>query len=452
MAGSLQSEPAEADSRARVPEARAVDSPGLASLTARSRPAMLLALQRSAGNRAVQRLLARNGTAAPRPRSPAQPAIRILAREPAGGVAAPLDETSTGGRPDPRDYATFEEYVAAAPAPWSIEYLQGRWDAAGLEGDIVRTVLILGARILRAEADRLGIGIFRGLHARDVASLAAGLGMDPVVGMVPNPPANLDPALNTAEQSFRHLRPVPRKPPLPDWSPYMAGSDRISWTESLEIAAGRGKGWGTNVARLADLPSQYGVVMRGPRQLLADLALWRAHLQSQLPLAPNRRVRERIQWDLGSIERAEAHVVNLLEQETVGHVPNEAVTTHVVERIRLAEYGGYFLAGLSVLISGYNILSAEPDRRVAVTVDEAAAFGAELILPGTGPMASYATQSSRGEFHLMTRIFPHPFMWMIDAYLGETMEENDPAGAARIRRSFGSPLLETQMYMDLFRM
>jgi hypothetical protein len=399
--------------------------------TGDARVARLLSLQRTAGNRAVGKLVART---------------RTLAREPADSVTT---------APDPRAYDTFEEYAAAAPAPLSHEHLQEQWDSAGLEGDIVRTIMILGARMLRAEAERLGIGVFRGLHPRDAQSLAEGLGIDPVIGTSPSPPANVSPGLDTAEQTFRHTRPVPNvkagKPP-PWWSPYVAGSDRVSWTDSLDTAATRAASHGTNVARLADRPSLFGVVLRSPLQLLADLERWKGHLVAALETATSNTQRQKIEWDLGSVEKAQHHVTRLAESHTVGHVPNEAVTTHIVERIAVLRYGGYFLVGLSILVSAFNILSAEPGRVEEVTIDEAASWAAGSLIPWGGPMGSYATQSARGEFHPMTMVFPTPFTWMIDAFLGPAMEENDPAGAARIRRSIGNPLLETQMYMDLFRM
>jgi hypothetical protein len=423
---SIQSEPVEAaaGSEARLPEARAAAGQG-----GRAR---LLALQRAAGNRAVGRLVARMRND--------RPAVQVVAREPA--------ETA----PDPLDYETFEDYAAAAPSPWSLEYLQAEWDKAAVGNDVTRTSLILGAKLLSEEAKRLSTGIFRGLHERDVESLAKGEGMDPVAGRVPNPPANPNAELNTAERTFRHLRPVQQDQALPPWTPYEGGTDRISWTESLDVASGRGKGWGTNIARLVDDPASAGVVMRGPRQLLADLQVWRAHLQRQLEVAPNSKVRGRLKWDIKSIERCEAHVVELLEQETVGHVPNEAVITHVGERISLARNGGRFLAGLSVMLSAYEIIAADPDRRDEIAVDVVAAFAADLIspIPTAGPIVRYASESARGEFHPATMVMPIPPIWLIDAFLGGAMEENDPAGAARIRSAMGNSLLETYMYMDLF--
>jgi hypothetical protein len=187
-------------------------------------------------------------------------------------------------------------------------------------------------------------------------------------------------------------------------------------------------------------------------QLLSDLERWKGHLIAAAETAPSKTKRDKIERTIKSVEKAEGHVKKLAESHTVGHVPNQAVTTHVVERIAFLRYGGYFLVGLSILISAYNILSAEPGRVEEVTIDEAASWAAGNLVPWGGPMGSYATQSARGEFHPMTMVFPTPFTWMIDAYLGPVMEENDPAGAARIRRAIGNPLLETQMYMELFRM
>lgn len=348
--------------------------------------------------------------------------------------------------PDPGDYLTYEDYSAAAQGPWSDEYLRGRWDETGLGTDIIRVAFILGSKVLGEEATRLGTGMFRGVHPRDVASLAAGQGMDPVAGTNPLP------AADAAEMSFRHLRPVPKTTPLPSWSPHVAGSDRISWATDLGVAAKRATGWDTYVARLKDIAPQLGTVIRTPQELLQDLDAMEARLQAALATAASRTKQRAIAWDLDSIKRAREHVTNLAEWETVGHVPQNAVISYVLEKIQLLKVGGYVLLGLAMILSAWNILAADPDRHDEVAIDEAASWAAGWYIPWAGPMGSYATQSARGEFHPATMVLPIPFMWMLDAYLGPAMEANDPAGAAKIRAAIGSPLLETQMYMEMFHM
>ena len=305
---------------------------------------------------------------------------------------------------------------------------------------------ILGAKIMKSEAIRLGTGMLRGVHPRDAESLAAGKGMDPVVGTNPRP------AVDAAESSFRHLRPVPDTNPLPSWSPHVAGSDRISWATLLEVAAKRAEGHGTYVARLKEIAPELGTVIKTPQELLHDLDVMEARLRAALAAATSRSKQRPIEYDLKSIERARQHVTQLAEWETVGHVPQEAVTTHIVERINFLKVGGYVLVGLSLLISAWNIIAADPGRHDEVAIDEAAAFAVSWVIPWAGPIGSYATQSARGEFHPATMVLPIPGIWLLDAFLGPAMEANDPAGAAKIRRAIGNPLLETQMYMEMFRM
>ena len=115
--------------------------------------AALLALQRSAGNRAVQRLLAvgrlqRQGPAVAQP-APAPPAgVRLVAREPVGGTATPAAAdpapvTSIGGQqtiPLPWSQEFHEQWVAAgypqaAGPELSSEDLEQEWDEGGLGVD-----------------------------------------------------------------------------------------------------------------------------------------------------------------------------------------------------------------------------------------------------------------------------------------------------------------------------
>ena len=86
-------------------------------------------------------------------------------------------------------------------------------------------------------------------------------------------------------------------------------------------------------------------------------------------------------------------------------------------------------------------------------VDEAAGFAADLALPlpGSGNVAKYAVQSSRGEFHLMTKMFPTGYTWVLDATFGDVFDMIDEPSKRELREGSKSPLKALQMWERAFR-
>ena len=108
------------------------------------------------------------------------------------------------------------------------------------------------------------------------------------------------------------------------------------------------------------------------------------------------------------------------------------------------------MLGLSIILGVKRVLDADPDRADEVLVDEAAGLAMDLLLPGTGPIGTYATQTARGELKTLSLLFPTVYTWILDAYLGDILEEGDPEGARYIRRSMETPWGQVDLMRRLF--
>ncbi|MCO8123236.1 hypothetical protein NHH03_15920 [Stieleria sp. TO1_6] len=283
--------------------------------------------------------------------------------------------------------------------------------------------------------------LFRGLQPHDVASFQAGNGLSPVVGS--NPRA----AVSQAEMTYRHLR--------PGGNARIAGSNRISWTtvpEMAEVLAGKNQ---TNQVLALDpvMAKQNGVRIMSPKELLSDLEKYRSQLQSEIDSGTLGKGRlQRVNASLKAVSDAKGYVQTYGERHTVGPIPDEALlNAKQLKQIRSAQSAGRVLIGLSVFLSAKEVMDASPERRNAVLIDEVAAFSADMIMPMTGEAARYATQTSRGELRILSRMFPTAYTWAIDAYFGEAIEASDPEGVKYFNWSMRSWDRQLQMFSRMFR-
>lgn len=181
-----------------------------------------------------------------------------------------------------------------------------------------------------------------------------------------------------------------------------------------------------------------GIELKNPKQLLRDLAEWRRQKTIALAKAKGKNKIKKLRMSIEKIDEAVRYVKRYGEHHTVGPVPQKAVNRGVMTRIRIARNAGRILIGLSIMLSVKRVADAEPDRRGAVLADEVAGLAMDLIVPGTGPIGTYATQTARGELRTLSLLFPTVYTWIIDAYFGEILEEADPEGVQYIREAMQS--------------
>jgi hypothetical protein len=291
------------------------------------------------------------------------------------------------------------------------------------DSDFLRAALLLGARALISEANRPGI--FRGLQVGETDSLDRQQGLHPISGDRPRP------AQSMAEGTYRHTRPGGNAQKL--------GSDRISWTAKLQEAEAIAKKRGTEAVRIdLEAARRLNVQVRSPRQLLDDLADWRQQKELELAKAQGKNKIRKLKTSIAKIDDAAAYIRRYGEHHTVGPVPQKAVSRGAVTRIRIARNAGRVLMGLSIMLSVKQVADAAPDRRGAVLADEVAGLSMDLILPGAGPIGTYATQSARGELRTLSLLFPTVYTWLIDAYIGDALEQADPDGVRYVHRAMQS--------------
>ena len=303
--------------------------------------------------------------------------------------------------------------------------------------DMLRAMLILGDKALASEA--LKPGLFRGLQPREVGDFTSGNGLRPVPGTKPSPAGSI------IESSFRHLR--------PGGNALIKGTDRISWADNFLKAEKLAQINGSNQVAVInrEVAESLGIQIYSPQELLEHLAAQKKLLEEDLAKAVGKNKQNKIRNSITALTAAEQYVKKYGEFHTVGPIPDGALDPKAVARIKLARNVGRVLVGLSIYISIQKVLSAEPDRQTAVLVDEVAATGLDMLVPTAGPIGAYATQTVRGELHLLSQLFPTAYTWVIDAYFGEILEEADPEGASYIRDSLKSQWGTAELFQRLFR-
>lgn len=286
--------------------------------------------------------------------------------------------------------------------------------------DWLRAALVLGAGALFHEANKPGL--FRGISPADLQALSNGQGLTPVAGSKPKP------AASAAEMTYRHTR--------PSGNARIAGTNRISWTTQLADAVKAAEAHGTKVVAVDRAALQrLGVQLKDAEQLLKELATWEKELSKQLSSAVGKNKMDRLQRSIAALKEARRYILKYKEHHTVGPVPKGAINPSIVRQIRMARSFGAIMIGLSIFLGAKAVYDAEPDRKMAVLCDEVASFSLSLILPTAGPIGRYASQTARGELHVLSMVFPTMYTWVLDAYIGETLEAADPEGASYIRRA-----------------
>ena len=302
--------------------------------------------------------------------------------------------------------------------------------------DFLRLAMMLGSGALFEFASNPGI--LRGVSPADVTSMKAGQGMSPVAGS--NPKA----ASSAAEMTFRHTR--------PKGNARIAGTDRISWTTRLDSAVKRARQHGTNqiVALKVDKLKALRIRMMTPDELLRHLSDWERKLNLDLANATSKTQADKAANRLRSLGRARDYVRSFIEHQTVGKVPQGAIDRNIMLKIRAARGAGAILLGLSILMGIHRVLEAEPDRQGAVALGEVAAFGLDLIAPGSGPIGRYGVETLNGELRTLSILFPTVYTWVIDAYFGEVFEAADPEGARYIRKAMQTQQGQVDLIQRLF--
>lgn len=294
-----------------------------------------------------------------------------------------------------------------------------------------RFFLLLGSYAMASHAERPGL--FRAISKMDVASLHAGEGLQPIKGTNPSP------ATSAAESTYRHTR--------PGGNAKIRGSDRISWTTSSQVAMDLAKQKGTTVAELnRPVAKRLQVEIRTPAQLNADLTSYRRELEAQLAKNPGKNKAKRLKASIASTHQAQGYIRRYAEHQTLGKVPQQAVRTGVSRRIIAMRVGARVLLGISIFISVKRVLEAEPERRGDVLTFEIwdhILFGLPSLIPAVEQYVSEETT-------VLSRLFPHPYMILLDLAVGQTLIEQDPEGARYIEKALRTPAGQVDLMMRLF--
>ena len=115
-------------------------------------------------------------------------------------------------------------------------------------------------------------------------------------------------------------------------------------------------------------------------------------------------------------------------------------------RILGMRIGARVLLGISVFMSVKRVIEAEPDRRgevLAFEVFDTILFGLPTLIPA-------AEQYIAEETTVLSELFPHPYMVMIDLMIGKSLVEQDPEGARYIKRALRTPGGTHQLMRRLF--
>jgi len=108
--------------------------------------------------------------------------------------------------------------------------------------------------------------------------------------------------------------------------------------------------------------------------------------------------------------------------------------------------GARVLLGISVFLSVKRVLEAEPGRRgevLAFEVFDHMLLGLPTLLPA-------AEKYLAEETTVLSELFPHPYMVMIDLMIGKSLVEQDPEGARYIKRALRTPGGTEQLMRRMF--
>jgi hypothetical protein len=327
--------------------------------------------------------------------------------------------TTTG---DPTAFLPFDPTTFPSPIPWNAPPGQPPSQSSP-------SVL---SRVVQAIPPGFGVGsdfipepnwFWRGLSERDptIADIQAG------ADLLPHPINPLRPYVQgtTPEMTFRQARPGPRPGTpgsvdpngFPTGDKFELGTDRISTAGSLDpfLPGGRleNRGTGELVRIDADLARRLGAQFYEPDELLDHLDTMEAQLRQQLAdlrayQATGGKVGREIrgiEYDLGSVERARAHVNEFVEGEGVDRIPSRAIS----EVSGGAAQEAKFLRNLEVvrdlgdgflLVGGYTsvlrILSAPPEQTGRVVLQEGGGWAFSIPAAAAGAKGGAALGAALG--------------------------------------------------------
>ena len=241
------------------------------------------------------------------------------------------------------------------------------------------------------------------------------------------------------EGTYRHTRPNGNAPKL--------GSDRISWTTNPREATDLAKLKGTTVVELDPAKAnKLRVEIRTPAQLDADLVKYRQGLQAELAKGPGANKAAKLRISIEKTHEAQRYIKRYGEHHTIGNVPRSAVRKHAAARIMGMRIGGRILLGISIFMSVKRVIEAEPEHRGEVLAFEIF----DHLLLGLPSIYMAAEQLVAEETTVLSQLFPHPYMVMIDLMIGKSLVEQDPEGARYIRNSMRTPMGQYNLMRRLF--
>jgi hypothetical protein len=285
------------------------------------------------------------------------------------------------------------------------------------------------SRFVSAVPGGLGVGslfapqpnwYYRGLAGWEptIADIQAG------ADLVPHPinPGRTYVQGTPAEMTFRQTRPgAVNAQGLPVGPKFTLGTDRISTAGDLDAfisgpLQNRGTGELTRID--VDLLRRLGGQFYEPEELLRHLDAIEANLNQQLADLnaraangePVNTALKKVQYDLGSVDRARAHVNAFQEGEGVGSIPSRAISE--VPGASLPEAAARearFLQGLEVArglgegflvvgaaISVERVLTAPPDQTGRVLAEEGGGWAFSFAAAGEGAEVGLALGAAFG--------------------------------------------------------
>lgn len=253
-----------------------------------------------------------------------------------------------------------------------------------------------------------------------------------------DPSRTFRPAASQAEMTFRHLR--------PGGNVLQIGSNRISTGRNLnvliELAEQRGTGQIVRIDPQGARAAGSGFLEFD--QIMRDLDTYEAQVRRELDEARaagrGKNAIKRIENRLNALEQARRYAQGFEEGHGVGRVPSSAVSG--VRYPRLERWGpravrgaGWALLAFDAWVRTERVLDAPPEERGYETRKQVAGFAGSMVFPTLGPVAEYGVETAEKGPRAMSLAFPTVYTWLLDAYIGEELERQDPEGARLIRRA-----------------
>lgn len=270
----------------------------------------------------------------------------------------------------------------------------------------------------------------------------------------PDPGNTFVPEATREDMTFRHTRPsqagtnVTKK-----------GTNRVSATRRIDPLLTDRFSAQPEIARI-DVP---GVERSGEQFLryeavVADLDKVEQRLLREIAEAEQagrgKNYIKRLKNRLSGARKALEYVRTYQEGHGVNRIP--AGNARAVRYPRLERYGpgavkglGWGMLGLSAYLSWDRIQSAPEEKRGDVAGQEAAGFAADLVFPTAGVYAKHAVRTEQEGLQPTSLAFPTPYTWLLEAWVGDTLVEQDPEGAKLVERSYTDPAAAEEFWRRL---